>query len=163
MRLRFRIATLIVVAAILAVDFAWMRLLHPSDGRSVFAFAAQGFDLGVLPMANVLAIVAYRMASRRGRPDPFLAGFVAGGLASIVGFMAWSWASPQTVTVLMLPLYLAWSRVGLISFTGPSVLVLGGVSFLLFQLLIATLAGWLSRRLAGRVDAESRGAVATRI
>jgi hypothetical protein len=153
-RPRFTIATLGFVVVLLALDFAWMRLLHPARGRSIFAFAAQGFDLGILPMANVLAVVAYSMLSRRDRPHPFLLGFLAGGLVAIVGFMAWCWVSPKTVVLLIFPLYRAWSLVQPVSNAGTSILVVGGLSFVLPQLLIAALGGLIARRFAGRRDVD---------
>jgi len=152
MRLHFRIATLFLVVAVLALDFARVRLLHPANGRSVFAFAAQGFDLGVLPMANVLAFGLYRMLSRREAAGPFLAGFEVCGLGAVVAFMAWCWAAPKSVVVLIVPLYFAWTRVRPLSPSDPSILVVGAVSFVLPQLLIATLGGWVARRLARRRD-----------
>jgi hypothetical protein len=152
MRPRFTIANLTFVVVLLALDFAWMRLLHPARGRSIFAFDAQGFDLGILPMANVLAFVAYSMLSRREKPHPFLVGFLVGGLVAILGFMAWCWASPRTVVMLMIPLYLVWSRVQSLSASGTSILAVGGLSFVLPQLLIATLGGVIARYFARRRD-----------
>jgi hypothetical protein len=101
-------------------------------------------------MGNVLALGAYHMLARRQGPHPFLAGFEVCGSGAVLGFMAWCWASPKTVVILIMPLYLVWVRLRPISKSGTSILVVGGLSFLLPQLLIATLGGLTTRRLARR-------------
>jgi hypothetical protein len=141
MRPRFTITNLAFVVLLLSFDFAWIRLLHPESGRSVFGFAAQGFDLGILPMANLLALVAYFMLSRREKPHSFLVGFSIGGLMAILGFMVWCWLFPKTVVMSIMPLYLVWSSIQPISESGTSILVVAGLSFILPQLLLATLGG----------------------
>jgi hypothetical protein len=154
MRYRFTIATLAFVVVLLALDFAWMRLLHPARGRSIFAFAAQGFDLGVLPMANVLAFGLYSMLSRREEPHPFLVGFEVGGLGAILTYMVWCWAAPRTVIILIMPLYLAWTLWKPLAPSDPSLLVVGAVSFTLPELLIAMVCGLITRHFVRRRDID---------
>jgi hypothetical protein len=150
MRPRFTITTLAFVVVLLALDFAWMRLLHPARGRSIFAFAAQGFDLGVLPMGNILAFGVYSMISHREQPHPFLAGFEVCGLGAVLAYMAWCWAAPKTVIMLIMPLYRAWSFWKPLSPSDPSLLVVGAISLTVPQLLAATLGGLITRYFARR-------------
>ena len=145
MKPRFTIGTLVLVVVLMAFDFAWIRLLHPSSGRSIFAFAAQGFDLGVLPMANVVVFGIYMMCSRRGSSRTFLAGFVAFGLGAIVAYMVWCWVSPKTVVLLIMPLFHAVRLWRSVDPSGPVILVVAAMSLTLPQLLIATFGGWITR------------------
>src|SRR5262245_47419853 len=108
MRPRFTIATLAFVVVLLALDFAWICVLLPIRGFSLFGFAAQGFDVGVLPMANLLALSLYLRLSRRERPHPSLVGFELCGLGAVIAYMAWCWADPMTVAILIMSLYRAW-------------------------------------------------------
>jgi hypothetical protein len=157
MRPRFTIATLAFVVVLLGLDFAWMRLLHPARGRSIFSFAAQGFDLGVIPMANVLAFVSYYMLSRRKRSHHFLGGFAVCGVGAILAYAVWCWAAPKMVLILMMPLYRAWSLWKPLSPSDPSMLVVGAISFTLPQLLVATLGGLITRYFARRRAAVNGG------
>ncbi len=134
-----------------------MRLLHPAHGRSIFAFAAQGFDLGVLPMANVLAIGIYAMLSRRKEPHPFLWGFEVWGLGAILAYMAWCWASPRTVFILIMPLYRVWTLWKPLSPSDPSLLIVGAIALTLPELIVATLGGLITRYYALRRMAVSGG------
>jgi hypothetical protein len=133
MRPRFTIATLAFVVVLFAIDFAWMHLVLRIRGFSVFGFASQGFDLGVLPMANLLALSLYLRLSDRERYHPFLVGFELCGLGAVIAYMAWRWAAPATVlAILIKPLYLAfdlstlhpdhpaWFVVAATSFTVPN-------------------------------------------
>ena len=70
---RFRIAWLMLIVAFVAFDFGAIRSLSGvRDGFSELV------GMGILPMANVLVIVAVIGAKGRGS-RPFLAGFVASG------------------------------------------------------------------------------------
>ncbi len=145
MRPRFKIATLAFLVVLLALDFAWMRLLHPVRGRSVFSFAAQGFDVGVLPMANVLAFGLYHRLSRRDQPHHFLTGFLIWGFGALILYMILCWSYPKNVLILIMPLYLAWSLWKPLSPSDPALLVVGAISFTVPQLLLAALGGWITR------------------
>jgi hypothetical protein len=156
MRPRFTIATLAFVVVLLALDFAWMRVLLPIRGFSVFGFAAQGFDVGVLPMANLLVLSLYLRLSRRERPHPFLVGFELCGLGAVLAYMAWCWADPKTVANLIMTLYRAWWLWKPLSPSDPYLLVVAAISFTVPQLLVAMLGGLMTRYFArSRVTASS--------
>jgi hypothetical protein len=156
MRPRFTIATLAFVVVLLALDFAWMRVLLPNRGFSVFGFAAQGFDLGVLPMVNLLALSLYLRLSRRERPHPFLVGFELCGLGAVLAYMAWSWADPETVGILIVRVCLAWWRWTPLSPRDPYLVVVAAISITVPQLLVAMLGGLIIRYFArSRVTVSS--------
>src|SRR4051812_32439987 len=108
-RPRTNLATLGILVALLAFDFAWMRLLDPARRPSVFLFPDMGFDLGVIPMANVLAFGLYRILCHRPRPHHFLVGFEIFGLVAVLAYMIWCWTSRGAVVILMEPLFRAWT------------------------------------------------------
>src|SRR5262249_13590726 len=158
MRPRFTIASLAFVVVLLALDFAWMVVLLPIRGFSVFGFAAQGFDVGVLPMANLLVLSLYLRLSRRERPHPFLVGFELCGLGAVLAYMAWCWADPKTVAILIMPLCRAWWLWTPLSpkDQDPYLLVVLAISFTVPQLLVAMLGGLIIRYFArSRVPVSS--------
>src|SRR5262249_25468409 len=141
MRPRFTIASLAFVVVLLALDFAWMALLLPIRGFSLFGFAAQGFDVGVLPMANLLALGLYLGLSRRERPHPFLVGFELCGLGAVLAYMAWCWADPGTLANPIISLNRAGWLWKPLSPTDPYLFVVAAISFTVPQLLVAVLGG----------------------
>jgi hypothetical protein len=79
---RFRIAWLMVVVAMAAIDFWAIRALI--DAAVV---AGDFLVFGALPMANIVA-VALMLAKRRRRDRPFLAGFLVFGVMALVLYVA---------------------------------------------------------------------------
>jgi hypothetical protein len=84
---RYTIASLWVAAAVVALDVVWLRYMFTAH-RSVFGFFAEGADLGLFLMVNVLPFGLYVMLHRGGERRRFLVGFEAGGLASALAFAA---------------------------------------------------------------------------
>jgi hypothetical protein len=123
-----------------------MCLVFPIRGFSVFGFAAQGFDLGVLPMANLLALSLNLRLSRRERHHPFLVGFELCGLGAVIAYMAWCWADPKTVAILIMPLYRAWWLWNPWSPKNRDLLVVGAnsITFTVPQLLVAVFGGLMT-------------------
>src|SRR4051794_28512216 len=93
---RVSVAMLCILVMVFAVDCAWLRHLFIT-GKSLLLFDAFGFDLGVLPMVNILAYGLYRVLLRRGQVPHSLLGFEVGGLVAILTYMVCSWVSPDTV------------------------------------------------------------------
>src|SRR5271163_2388700 len=71
---RYTIASLWVAAAVVALDIVWLRYMLTAH-RSVFGFFAEGADLGIFLMANVLPFGLYPMLHRGGERRRFLVGF----------------------------------------------------------------------------------------
>jgi hypothetical protein len=147
---RVRISTLLFVVLLLGLDFAWLRALDPHFHSSVLGFAAPGFDIGVLPMANLLAIGLYFMVRWRSLLDldPFLWGFESFGAGALLVYMILCWESPKLMVLLFLPLYSLVALWRPLDPADPLILLVGAISFTLPQLLIATLGGYSTRCLA---------------
>ena len=151
MAYRFKISTLLIVVVVLALDFAWLHALNPNARTSsVLGFELPGFDIGVLPMANLLAIGAAFLLRWPHDLDPFFWGFEAFGAAALFLFMILCWAFPNLAILLIVPLFLLASLWTRIDPSGPSILIVGAISFTAPQLLIATLGGFLTRFLVHR-------------
>ncbi len=72
---RLSITDLIVGLLILAADLGWFRWFVIDGRRSLFGLYPMALDLGIIPIASILAMSAYLIASRRKRSSPFLVGF----------------------------------------------------------------------------------------
>ena len=83
---RFRIAWVMVVVAVAALDFAAIRAFLGSK-----SLAADSLLLGALPMANVLAL-GILTGQRRPRSSPFLLGFGTFGAIALAVYVALSFA-----------------------------------------------------------------------
>ena len=141
---RLRIADFMVFVAIVALDFAALRLMGP---RSPTVDLLQA---GALPMTNVLAIgllIAYRRCGSR----PFLYGFEATGLAALVVYTAAvfhsgeEWFFPY-LHLVMRPLVWASNP----NPTPGMIIVLHAIAVVMLglpQLAFALLGGYLSRKL----------------
>jgi hypothetical protein len=92
---RYTIATLAVVVALAAFNIAWLKTT--TSGQSAFGFRRDGFDFGVLPMANILAVGLYIVISRRGPARRFLVGFECLGAAALLGYFGCSRLWPDAV------------------------------------------------------------------
>lgn len=95
---RFRIAWLMVAIVFVALDLAAIRgLLGVRDTY------ANLVGLGVLPMANFLALGAILSAVRPKCP-PFLVGFEVFGAVAMLACHMWAWVSPDSLTRCLLAL-----------------------------------------------------------
>ena len=84
---RFSLAAAMLGVVLVAVDLAALQYLYsPTD---TFVGNSHYLVMSVLPMVNVLAIVGFRCFSRRRLRDrPFFLGFLAVGLAAMLGHIA---------------------------------------------------------------------------
>jgi hypothetical protein len=164
---RYTIASLWVAAAVVALDILWLRYMLTAH-RSVFGFIAEGADLSIFLMANVLPFGLYPMLHRGGERRRFLVGFEVGGLAAALTFAACVRLAPDAVTrlasVILDPVWnllFGWVRNGTIQ---------GLLIYMAFltagfgapQLLIAIACGIRAQRLFRRRGAAAvadRGAV----
>jgi len=106
---RYTIASLWVAAAVVALDIVWLRYMLTAH-RSVFGFFAEGADLGIFLMANVLPFGLYPMLHRGGERRRFLVGFEVGGLAAALTFAACMRLAPDALTGLAsVPLDAVWN------------------------------------------------------
>ena len=96
---RYTIASLWVAAAVVALDIVWLRYMFTAH-RSVFGFFAEGADLGIFLMANVLPFGLYPMLHCGGERRRFLVGFEVGGLAATLTFASCMRLAPDAVTGL---------------------------------------------------------------
>ena len=91
---RFSLATAMLWVILAAVDLAALHYLYSPTNSLEPHFLV----MSVLPMVNVIAIVGYRYFSRRGSPGrPFLLGFLAAGLAAMLGHVACDRMFPDTM------------------------------------------------------------------
>ena len=95
---RFRIASMMVIVAIAAIDFGIIRAM-PVIGRPTSVLLV----LGALPMANVLPVILL-IGQRRRENLPFRLGFVSFGALSLASFVAVTWFFPLEMVVLLSPL-----------------------------------------------------------
>jgi len=178
-RLRCSLGLLAVITAVLALDMAVVRSLArtnppgsnqllymvPVDGTHSLAFV--GLTLGVLPMTTVLvpATVSHAWTIRRGGTvSTYWFGFVAFGWLSVFLFMAISALSPPAMYG-----YVEWTA----SLISPAItvvigdsppnwlaeameLILVAVDYMLPELAMALVGGWLVARSGGRIGVERR-------
>jgi hypothetical protein len=157
---RYTIASLSVVVAVVGLDIVWIRYMLTAH-RSVFGFFAEGADLGIFLMANVLPFGLYPMLYRRGEQRWFLVGFEGGGLAAALTLAGCMWLAPGVVmsvaSVTLDPVWnllFGWVRNGTI---------VGLVIYMIFvtagfgapQLLIAFACGLRARRIFRRRSASA--------
>jgi len=86
---RIRLVGLMAMVGLWAVDLAVMRYVLDDRGRMLLALT-----LSVLPMTNVLAVLAYRTATRRDL-QPFAVGFAAFGAAAMLAHVALDRTYPE--------------------------------------------------------------------
>jgi hypothetical protein len=91
-RPRFTLATLSLLIAVLAVDFALIRQVVVSGGSFWTTFA-----IGFLPMANALVLGLPRTLGSRGRRGPFLVGFEVVGWLATLAYLAACAIDPQAM------------------------------------------------------------------
>jgi hypothetical protein len=149
---RFRIASVMSLVALAALDFGAIRALLGFN-----SLAADSLLLGALPMANLLA---FGILVGQGRPGsrPFLLGFEAFGVVALAVYVASSFFRDAAATMAYLALYEGpWERT--IGHAPPSVeaLIRPFVLVVLLgwpQMAFALLGGRLSRkfRIAERSD-----------
>ena len=92
---RFRIASIMVVVAIVALDLVAIRALL--GFRSLMG---ELLILGALPMANVLA-VGLLIGQRRPGNRPFLLGFVPFGAMSLALYVAMATSFPREIVDIL--------------------------------------------------------------
>jgi hypothetical protein len=93
---RFTIASLSVAVVVVGLDLVWIKHLLTAH-RSAFGFVAEGWDMGLFLMANVLPFGIYPMFTRRGERRRFLVGFEAGGLSAMLAYACCSRLAPGGV------------------------------------------------------------------
>lgn len=93
--LRYTIGTLVVVVALVGIDFAWLRTM--SSEHSVLGFRRGAFDFGVLPMFNLLVLGLYILLFRRPRRRRFLVALEVGGMIALFTYCACTWLWPDIV------------------------------------------------------------------
>lgn len=148
---RTSIPMLCFVVMLTAVNCAWVHHQLRYPYKSALGFDAVGFDLGVLPMGNILAIGLYRILSRRERAVRRLVTMEIGGLVVLLAYMTLSWTSPDTVRWLVDPTLIHfedfWSPK-----RPPELLEWGFIGALLLipQLLLAFAVSLLARQAVGR-------------
>ena len=91
---RFRIASIMVVVAIVALDFGIIRAM-PVIPRPTSVLLV----LGALPMANVLPVILL-IGQRRRENLPFRLGFVSFGAMALALFVAITWFNPVEMAIL---------------------------------------------------------------
>jgi hypothetical protein len=144
-RRRSSILTLAVAAAVVALDCSWARNTY-LGGPSTFGFGnAPAFDMGVLPMANVLAFVLLA-SPRRGR---CFWGFMAGGVISILIPLFMGWYTPDAVRYWLHPIYV-FRRTVWPSGWRYDLFAADAVYFMPQQVLLAFLSGLAAARTASR-------------
>jgi hypothetical protein len=87
---RFSISTAMALIVVLAVDFGLVRQIVAGVGISVLAC------LGVFFMGNALAYQTLSVLLSQRPLSLFQKGFFCGGAISVVGFVAWLWANPDS-------------------------------------------------------------------
>jgi hypothetical protein len=148
---RFSISTTMVLVIGLAIDFALIRQTLVNDGPLAQAIYRVFF------MANVLAYGIYRLIASGGKCGPFLKGFVACGLLSVLAHLGCEWMFPATMAgfyeIALNPLGKLYDKHMPPSY--PQSLELLLWPFIMFsisaiialpQLLLALIGGWLSSR-----------------
>ncbi len=159
-------AALIPIVAVVAVDCAWLRHHFTTDAPALRflwpAGADWDFELGLLGMSTVLALVAILTPRRRAAKRPFLAGFMASGSAAMVAYVACCWLFEEAVSEAMrnvtdifldsLPRSVYQYNTGrpLPVELIPPLVALIAAALTLPQLVVALAGGWLAWRIARR-------------
>src|SRR5260370_24086344 len=91
---RIRISDVMAAIALASIDLAVMRYVLDPPGRMLLSVT-----LSALPMANVLAVLVYRMATRR-RLRPLVVGFTIGGVVAMLAHVAIDRTYPQPINRL---------------------------------------------------------------
>lgn len=142
-RRRSSILTLGIVAAVVALDCTWVRTTYLGT-ESTFRMDAPAFDMGVLPMAHVLA-GALLFGRRRGA---FFRGFMGGGVLAILALMGMGWFAPDSVRDWLRPIYVFRDRVWPAGWN-YDLYAADAVYFTPQQVLFALVCGLIAARLAG--------------
>ena len=153
-RLRFSIFDLMVLVALVAIDLVVLRLLE--EARFKYHEFTELITLGILPMANVLALGMMRLIRARSGEDGirrFWAGFgTFGGVALLLFLVCISFTSHSLHEVID-----AWIRPLLNG--GRPVIHIILPALLLPQLAFALFGGWMNSRfrvvISRRVDAAT--------
>jgi hypothetical protein len=85
---RLSITDLIAGLLIGAADLGWFRWFVIDGRRSLFGLYPMALDLGIIPIASILAMSAYLIASHRKRSSPFLVGFTIFLSMSLLSYSA---------------------------------------------------------------------------
>jgi hypothetical protein len=156
---RFSVRSLMFAVFLVAANCA---LLAPIGGYCPLGYLFG--MLGVLPLANILAITAYRTLSRRTAAQPFFVGFVVTGVILIVAwFNVCTTADDSRLRAFnqwMNQMIVEMPVLQNIAYAIDMVIPRGSVSLLAYlslfalltaapQLLLSLLAGRLARRFAG--------------
>jgi hypothetical protein len=147
---RYRLNRLVVLIALAALNFGAIRALYYDLRTGMNANRLDVFALGVLPMANVLA-VGILIALWRRRSRPYLQGFLAfGSVALVLYLIVWTFFADEWVRfyvfLVLNPLrkvvgYLEPPVINSIFYSVAVVVLLGWP-----QLAFALIGGFLSRR-----------------
>jgi hypothetical protein len=144
--LRFSIAEMMAIVALVALDCLAIRVSHSS-------LAAENAVFVVLPMQSVLAIGLLLMLRRRRRtekPLPFLVGFEVVGWTCLLICVAVCVRAPESVdrhlTYILTPLV---DAIGFQQFSTPDLICRYSIAMTYLsapQLAVALVAGWISQR-----------------
>jgi hypothetical protein len=159
---RFTIASLSIAVAVVGLDTVWLKYML-TNHSSAFGFVAEGADLGILLMANVLPFGLHPMLVRRGERRRFLIGFEVGGLAAALTYACCTWLAPDAVlrvaSFILDPVWdllFGWVRTDTIEGFVIDVVFLT-VGFGVPQLFVAIVCGIQARRIFSRRSDASRG------
>jgi len=138
--LRFSIRTLMILVAILAFDGVLARALSQSTVYSEFM---EWCLVGVLPMANILAIAIYRLVTlNRPESRPFWLGFAYFDATALICSAGLAWYFPHEVRyplmAILNPLYVSMGSRQSIT---PFFLTLAAAILLLPQVLLGIIGG----------------------
>jgi hypothetical protein len=155
--LRFSIAWIMAMIAIVAIDFAVIRCLDGTDSLIVKVIL-----IGSIPMASILVLglpSLIRRITSRGKHRPFLVGFEAVGWTILLLYTGGAILFPESVATAI-------DSAGelLIGPTGhedhpawrSTVLFLGVMMLLLPQLVAALIGGWLNQTSEIRITIRRR-------
>jgi len=138
---RFRIAWLMALIAIIALDFGAIRALSGFDFQ-----VAEMVGVGALPMANILAVgLLIGIWRREGRPSLF--GFEAFGAVPLSAYVAWAWSSPDSLSSYLQFYFrpmVDFFRTNWPAWHIPVIYAIAAVLLALPQVAFALVGGWLS-------------------
>ncbi|WP_435007283.1 hypothetical protein P12x_004618 [Tundrisphaera lichenicola] len=139
---RLSIGMIMAGVILLAADFMIVRSI-----LSRLAVSLNLYVFGILPMANILVVVAFLIGGT-GKKNPFWLGFSMTGLASVLTSYWWLDPYCDALETAILSSGLG-TRFHAIPTMIAELIVLPGI-FLIPQLLVAMAGGWLARLLPGR-------------